>query len=258
MWVHPTGNNSPWTAPVWVTFPWGMVLQAQSALVRVPHGVTSPTNKLFQCGLFSPQVPRSLPRAFSSTGFQCVHSIFSSMGLLHSLQVDLCTSINVSGRLPASPWASSCAAEESHLWQLEHLLLFLLLCWPWCLQGCFCHTFSACSSRLQLKFLTVQYFFFFFSFLNMLPQKCYCHSLLAWSWPAACPSWSWLALVLLDMGESIWQLLTETPFLSLLPKPGHTRPIQKPKRRGSVYGLNWFLKQIISFLTKVVLHSVSD
>lgn len=79
----------------------------------------------------------------------------------------------------------------------------------------------------------------FFSFLNMLWQRCSCHSLVAWYWPAARPPWNWLALALLDVGESIWQLLTENkPFPSLLPKPSHTRPVQKPKRKGSVYGLN--------------------
>jgi len=44
--------------------------------------------------------------------------------------------------------------------------------------------------------------FFFFFFLNMLSQRHYHHHCWARPWPAAGPSWSWLALALSNIGEA--------------------------------------------------------
>jgi len=107
----------------------------------------------------------------------------------------------------APPWASmaagtacltvvcSMAAGESLLRRLEHLLP-LLLHWPWCLQSCASQIFSLLSpAAIALVQL-------FPPFLNKLSQRRYHCCWGAQPWPAAGPSWSWLALALSDIEEA--------------------------------------------------------
>lgn len=77
----------------------------------------------------------------------------------------------------ASPWFSPRGAGESWLWCLEHLLHLCLHC-PW-----YSHSFSFHISSIQNYMCTLT----FFPFSNMLTQRCYYHSWLAWTWPAVCP-----------------------------------------------------------------------
>lgn len=73
---------------------------------------------------------------------------------------------------------------------------------------------------------------FFFSVLTMLPGSSdagsshYQHHWWAQPWPVAGPSWSWLALALLDIGEPLSSFFTETTPVALpLSKPCHANPI---------------------------------
>lgn len=45
-------------------------------------------------------------------------------------------------------------------------------------------------------------FGFFLPFSNVFSQRCYHHHCLSQPWPAACPSWTWLSLALMETGEA--------------------------------------------------------
>ena len=95
------------------------------------------------------------------------------------------------GEQPDLPWSFPRAAGESLLWHLEHLLRRLLH-WPWCSQS------ADLSPVAKLRYAALGFFFF----LNVLSQRCYHCCWLIQPWPLLGPSWSRLALTLLDIKEA--------------------------------------------------------
>lgn len=123
------------------------------------HGVQSFRSRLFQCGSsmgswqqtccsvgFSLQRHRSCKEPALVWACHRVTASFGDpllqCGVLHRLQVDVCSSVNRYGHMSGTA-ASPRAALESLLWCLEQLLL--LLHQPWCLQSCLSHIVSLLS-----------------------------------------------------------------------------------------------------------------
>jgi len=98
------------------SFPWDGVLQEQTALVWVPHGVICPARKPPLHG------PQFLPGACSSMGSPLAAASFKA----HPPAPAWGPPRTARGQ-PASPWSSLWAARESLLRCLEHLLPLLLL-----------------------------------------------------------------------------------------------------------------------------------
>jgi len=117
------------------SFPWGAVIQEQTAPTWVPHGVTSPASK--PASVWAPLFP--LIHRFSQkpapvrapTGSQPPSGIYLLWhGVLPGLWVEAdllhCGSPWAAGEQPASPWSSPQAARKPLLRHLEHLLPLLL------------------------------------------------------------------------------------------------------------------------------------
>ena len=68
----------------------------------------------------------------------------------------------------------------------------------------------------------------FFPFLNMLSERCYHHRWWAWPWSAVGPSWSQLALALLDTAKASG--ISQKPLLQPSPSATKTLP-RKPNTR---------------------------
>ena len=88
--------------------------------------------------------------------------------------------------------------------------------WPWCLQSSFSHIVSLLSLHCCLTAG-------FFPFLNMLSERTYQHHWWGQPLPAAGVSWSWLALVLLNMGETSSSFSQKPPLY--LPSPPATKSL---------------------------------
>lgn len=117
--------------------------------------------------------------------------------ILHGLQVDLCSTVDIhvlQGHSCIS-WSAPQTTGESLLWCLKHLLhpLPLLFNWPWCLQSFFFHVLSPFSELLCS---------FFRLFLDMLSQGLCHHHWWFQPWPAVNLSWSQLSLAPSDTGEA--------------------------------------------------------
>ncbi|KAM9590835.1 uncharacterized protein ACIBXB_005885 [Morphnus guianensis] len=83
------------------SFPRCAVLQAQTAPAWAPHGVTSPARKPAPWAPLSTD-PQVLPGACSSAGFPRGHSLLREThllrrGVLHGLQVDICSTMDLHG-----------------------------------------------------------------------------------------------------------------------------------------------------------------
>jgi len=178
------------------------------------HGSAGPGRSLLQCGLpMGSQLPSGIhllwlgvpsmgcrwisAPAWTSTGCRgtaCLTRVFST--------VCRGTSALVPGAPPAPAFSLTLVSAELFL---SHILT----------------PFSSCKMPLCRCFYT---------FLNGLPQRHYhCHR---WArpWPTVGPSWSQLALALLDVGEAS-SSFSQKPSLQPphLLKPCHANPVQGPE-----------------------------
>ena len=184
-WVLPMGSSSSWTAPVYV-----------------PSTGCSPSG-IGCSSVGPPQGDKCCQQICSSVGSslfmdpQGTHLFWC--GLLHGLQVDICSTVDLhglqghslphhsllhglQGNLCSSAWSTSSPSFFTDLGACRALFL----------------TYFQSSFWLLL----LLYSAFFFTFLTMLSQRCYRCCWWARPWPVAGSSWSHLALALSDMGEA--------------------------------------------------------
>ena len=215
--LPPMGDSSTWASPMWV-LPTGCSF-SQTASAWFPSTGCSPSGT--ECSSVSPpQGHKTCQKTYSSTSFSLpgstgparsllwcrlptgsqpllgIHLILTSCwrGVLHGLQVDICSAMNVHGmqgdslprhgllhglqeNLCSGAWSPS----SSYFTELDVCRVVSLTC---------------SHSSLQLKWLV----WFFLLFSNMLSHECYHWR--AWPWPALNPSCNCLALALSDMEEA--------------------------------------------------------
>jgi len=183
----------PWAAvvhklPQRVSLPQGAVLQEQTSPAWVPHGVTSPANKpALARASFTPWAHRSWQEPAPAcvpcrvtVSLRHIHLLWR--GVLHRLQVDICSTVDLRG-----------LQRESLLHHgLHHRLQGNPCSGAWSTSSPFFFTgLGVCravsltySHSLWLQLCRV----FFPHFRNMLSQRCYDCCLWARSWPAVDPS----------------------------------------------------------------------
>lgn len=108
------------------------------------HVVQSSMNTPFQCGSHTGHRSWQEPAAvwtltwWAAASFRACLSAVAWCSPQTAVWLDLlqCSPPWAARGPPVSPWSSLKATGESLLWCMKHFLS-LLLCWPWCLQGCF-------------------------------------------------------------------------------------------------------------------------